>query len=1076
MNPATTQIILAEQLTTKAAVLMTKIDAITTESAQGAAHGGSAGSEQDGAPRDTDLDDSATYAQENTVQETEHGTSADDEQDDILRDQQFCTYRSKALDMQASTEQNVFRNGSDNTSLPFTTSLRLVSTEHTSVIEQEHSREIGDTTTESHEDAQARYEKRLLALETSIETARVCGDSPSHGNTRAIRLSNLGFQFCERYDMTGAIQDLDQAIENASQALRLIPEGDLGRGALLGNLGSYLVRRYHERGDMRDLEEAIEKSRLAVQRSRINDSAIWLSNIAVCFKEKYEIFGAFADLEEAIKTSREAVVASQDHPQRAGILNTVAGLLMARYEKLGTMIDLDEAIETAQKAVNTAKEAKYLLMLSNSFIRRFGASNNIEDLDKGIATGDLAVEMTSTKDPEWPLYANNVGSHMTQRYRVTKNDSDLDKAIELLRTAVRNTNQEHRSHLAARLANLAIALRTRLGDRRTAEDHEEELLISLRAANTIPRTDINQSKMLLNLINSLERQYISRTDIVYLELAYEFAKVAFRQSTAPASARLEAIRAVLISAWGMTRDKQSMMGYAHEALEVIPDLIQRSLQNTDKQRLLLRFAGLASEAAGVALRNEQPSPDKALLWLEKGRGILASGLHDLRADTSALRQHHPELAVSFERSRSILDQPMGQDHSFVRVDGNNSLRIRAEERRKAQDEFEETLQKIRNQTGFEDFNLSLDKNGMLAAAEGGAIVVINTSLRGCDALIIQESGIRSIGLAADFLENLSRYRVSIPSASSDMLEWLWDDLVAPVLAHLQPSDRFSQDKWPRVWWIPTGSLVGFPIHAAGYHLEAQNRTTLDRVISSYATSIRSIVQTRLRKRSQSKSKQLVLVAMETTPGQGHLNHANKEIQVVCDIGKQMQFEAVSPQKKMGPVQDALQNCEIFHFAGHGTTHLSQPLQSHLLLDDWKTNPLTVQSLLELNLHRQPPFLAYLSACGTSQILDYTSTDENIHLCNACQLAGFRHVIGTLWTVDDELCVTMARLVYQTLHEKDFTDESVSYALHVASRELRDNWVQIKRDRDERGSVRGGRVLEGSKVSSPLWVPYVHYGP
>ncbi|KAI6524645.1 hypothetical protein MCOR05_009692, partial [Pyricularia oryzae] len=105
----------------------------------------------------------------------------------------------------------------------------------------------------------------------------------------------------------------------------------------------------------------------------------------------------------------------------------------------------------------------------------------------------------------------------------------------------------------------------------------------------------------------------------------------------------------------------------------------------------------------------------------------------------------------------------------------------------------------------------------------------------------------------------------------------------------------------------------------------------------------------------------------------------------------------------------------------------------------------------------------------------SSVDESIHLANAFQLAGFRHVIGTLWSVDDKLCVDIARLFYEFLME-NMEDESVSRALHQATRTLRDRRV----DAADVGS--GTRHAQIDAIASdesdrelPLWVPYVHFG-
>ncbi|OCK98480.1 uncharacterized protein K441DRAFT_654679 [Cenococcum geophilum 1.58] len=80
----------------------------------------------------------------------------------------------------------------------------------------------------------------------------------------------------------------------------------------------------------------------------------------------------------------------------------------------------------------------------------------------------------------------------------------------------------------------------------------------------------------------------------------------------------------------------------------------------------------------------------------------------------------------------------------------------------------------------------------------------------------------------------------------------------------------------------------------------------------------------------------------------------------------------------------------------------------------------------MDIRQYAPFLAYLSACGTSQFRDERSVEESIHLISAFQLAGFRHVIGTLWKVNDELCVDMARIMYEEMRDGGMTDESMCW--------------------------------------------------
>ena len=241
--------------------------------------------------------------------------------------------------------------------------------------------------------------------------------------------------------------------------------------------------------------------------------------------------------------------------------------------------------------------------------------------------------------------------------------------------------------------------------------------------------------------------------------------------------------------------------------------------------------------------------------------------------------------------------------------------------------------------------------------------------------------------------------------------------------------------------------------------------------------------------------------MQKTPNQADLQFAAKEIDELSRLCSSMNLQVKKPLPYKEQVLSALNSCKIFHFAGHGLTDPSDPSKSHLCLEDWEIEPLTVARLLETNLQKQTPFLAYLSACGTGQIKRAELIDEGLHLISACQLAGFQHVIGTLWEVNDKSCVDMAITTYKWMLEHGMSDESVSEGLHHASRCLRRQWIEensargaFKRDRgvqntrdgqmamdppySRQGEARDSRDIElcNDSMLSPLyWVPYVHFG-
>jgi CHAT domain-containing protein len=106
-------------------------------------------------------------------------------------------------------------------------------------------------------------------------------------------------------------------------------------------------------------------------------------------------------------------------------------------------------------------------------------------------------------------------------------------------------------------------------------------------------------------------------------------------------------------------------------------------------------------------------------------------------------------------------------------------------------------------------------------------------------------------------------------------------------------------------------------------------------------------------------------------------------------------------------------------------------------DDHKESPFTVATLIPARLpHAQ---LAFLSACQTARNEDLNLLDEAIHLTSAFQLAGFPHVIGTLWPILDSVSVDVAVGFYTRLSSVPdvLTVADSAQALHDTIRELRD---------------------------------------
>ncbi len=115
--------------------------------------------------------------------------------------------------------------------------------------------------------------------------------------------------------------------------------------------------------------------------------------------------------------------------------------------------------------------------------------------------------------------------------------------------------------------------------------------------------------------------------------------------------------------------------------------------------------------------------------------------------------------------------------------------------------------------------------------------------------------------------------------------------------------------------------------------------------------------------------------------------------------------------------------------------------------------LTVSQISKRNTLGQT-WIAYLSACSTAGVETKLLADECLHLAGGFQVAGFAHVIGSLWPANDGICVSLATSFYRCL-TKDGTKRSnraVAEALGNAILEIRSEFPDPE-----------------------LWAPFIHSG-
>ncbi|KAL5598291.1 hypothetical protein FOBRF1_012084 [Fusarium oxysporum] len=904
---------------------------------------------------------------------------------------------------------------------------------------------------------------------------------------RPRRLYSLGTLLATRFEHQKAIQDLDRAIELYKASLNLLPPNSPRRAFPLSGLGTLLEDRFKHTRAIEDLHRAVELAEESVNITHETHRSfgIRLAILGNILFSRYQEIGRIEDLNRAVALIQIGLdCLAPDHSDRPSILNNLAEALGRRFMQTGRMQDLNLSVELAQEAVDVTPKGQFrraarLGTLGSQLFRRFRETQTTSDLQSAIEAGKAALDLTPSDHPRHGGRLSNLGFRLKARYEHTGAEEDLDQAIKLTEAALRKKLNNH-FQLAGMSHNLAQQLGARFERNKESEDLDRTILIAKEAVDATRPGHPERATRFAALGSWLGTRFEIFKATADLEESISSFKEGLKSDNSPPSDRITL-------AWNAGTFYASQLEWElsseffEEAVRLLPTVSPRWLQHIDKQRILAEFAGLASMAASTALKVGKDA-SHALQLLELGRGVVAGLLMEMRADVSDLEKHHPILAKEFKALRDTLDSPFSEsqvgDNDQSPEQGSFYWEARLNRYREAEHEFRSIIENIRTQQGFGNFLRLPTLSDLKAAADVGPIIVINMSPYGCDAFLVTCKEVFSIQLPAlsigEVQENVDSLKSSHSTLTS-VLAWLWDVVAHPCLQSLGLESATSIDnKWQRVWWIPTGLLTELPIHAAGRHFGGSQDTVLDRAVSSYGSSIKAIIQGRQRKNIalSTEAEDALLVGMLETPKQPILRFAAREVSLVNKlltsqpIGMPSQL-VQPPHQSRSYVLEHLRSCKIFHFAGHGESHPSEPTSSRLLLADWETHSLTVGDLRDLRLQENSPYLAYLSACSTGTNKFAPLVDESVHLISACQLAGFRNVIGTLWEVNDEYCVYAAREVYKSIGELGFTDEAVAVGTHKA--------VRLLQDLTRSEYVRPGyaRRLEGDPS---IWAAYIHFGP
>ncbi|MFG2480866.1 CHAT domain-containing protein [Streptomyces fagopyri] len=913
----------------------------------------------------------------------------------------------------------------------------------------------------------------LGASVDAVRTALV--STPSRGALRSNRLNSLGDALLDLYRLHGDSSALAEALSSFREAVACTGPGT-DEGLWARSSLAEALRRHHHRspdGAPEALDEAVGLARevLAGVSRRHRLRPRFLSNLALVLTDRHTARANPADLREAARAARRAVAATPaGHPhlvRRTAVLATVR-----RLELVGATGRRATGPGVTGPGVTGPGTAERLgpgAVPAGAGARRRPARRERRALRAWIrATGEAYAATPEGHVLRGPALLHH-GSALAAK-AVTEDDARArEAAVALYRRAARDPAMD----VSVRVACARLwALSVRDGDGSSPAYGRAAAMEPYRlAVELLPRTAsyrvgrVDRARQLGDFAGLA-------CDAAACALDLADARPPATETTGAEAAEAETAGA------GPADAERADAGTADaERADAKPaDAKPADAERADAERAESETAG--AELAGAEL---------ALCLLEQGRGVLLGQALDARAETSEQLSRVPdELAAEWRRLLPQLDRPEAAVFTSSEPGGTNEPTaddpLTGEDRHALAERWERLVETIRRVPGRENF-LRLPRTDEMLAGIGdtGPVVVVNVSPLRCDALVLHRGRVRSVRLErlrhAEAEQRAETFLAAIRATGDhtlplsgqrdaraevrETLGWLWTALAEPVL------DALTTWGWPgkgstgepgRLWWVPTGPLTALPLHAAGRH-EDGGDSLLDRAVCSYAPTVNSLVHARRREAERPapdgpEPTAPLIVAVASAPGSGSppLEGVREEATLLARRPGARLLLAEDAVRRS--VLEALPRHTWAHFACHAVGALFGAAAGHLVLHDHVTAPLTLSDIARLRLPEAE--LAYLSACETTSGRREFA-DEALHITGAFHMAGFTHVVGTLWAVADDTSLEVADRFYAAFDPSHPFPGHTAHALHAAVRELREN-------------------VEGVRENPSLWAPYIHVGP
>ena len=747
------------------------------------------------------------------------------------------------------------------------------------------------------------------------------------------------YYFC-KYKCNGNIQDLDEALRLLDAACVETPGQEHTLALTQNDVANVLCAKFRETFIAQDLDRAVEYYALSLQNlHKANlpaghmDFAMMQNGVGQAMLQRHLHWGSLEDLMSAINFFRRSL--SSTDPNSARFAGRTCNLSYS-LQLMSTLRADSTLLKEAQSRLQAALAGATSISIGNSILQ---------------------------------LIHSHMGNVYSISYNLTKNPIDLDLAICEYDKVLELPENDNRQR-AYVISNIAVALHKKALSSGQFKDFFE----SIKKSGEGLKLKSTDKSLLLSIGLDMAKTLRDVFEKFHDKQSGQAALKTFAALAAVPNGRvnvmLRAAEAASVLEVSVNNDHAAAYKHIQKATDIFPQSVLAHSNRLEQLRIIREYHFLPSSATALAIRSGR-TPTQVLSSLEKIRAFIWYRFLLVDVPLDRLREEHPDLAKEFELLRSItVSQTVSQANTAFSGVLLTKDQLRLEKHANISG-YANILDRIREKKGFESFMLPSSEVDVSVTA---SVVFLNLSRYGCDAILRTPKGVRILALPLLKMEDVaqqasklytSQYRLGKDYAKAcigfeAVMLWLWKTTAEPILQDLEEDKPLTPKKLgrQRIYWVSSGWLNLFPIHAAGDWTSSRQQDTRpsvhERAVSSYIPSLGVLDLMRRQAdnlAASSTASSALLVGMPHTPDMPDDSDLDAELEVTLleDIIK----KHIPPQSLLSPsfneVASALPTCQMAHFACHGCADRDDPSTSALRFRDWVTKPFNVRTLLTMKL-------------------------------------------------------------------------------------------------------------------------------